>query len=58
MIEALKYCTVAGPYFKRGEDDPKIYTSNGKNIVGFCFAFKKEDRDKLFPIDERLKLWY
>ena len=58
MKEALKYATVAWPYFKRWLDDPKIHTHNGKNIVWFCFAFKQEDKDKLFPIDERLKLWY
>lgn len=58
MIKALDTCTVAGPYFKRGIDDPRIYTSNWRNIVGFCFAFKRQDRDKLFPIDDRLKLWF
>ena len=58
MIKALEFATIACPYFKRWENDPKVHTSNGKNIVGFCFAFKKEDRDKLFPIDERLQLRY
>lgn len=58
MIWMLNYHKIACPYYSRGDDEEKIYASNGKNIVWFCFMMKKETIDECFPIPDDLKLWY
>jgi len=61
-IEALmnksEFHTIACPYFTRKDDYEKLHNNNGKNIVWFAFMFKKENKDKFFPIPSDLKLWY
>lgn len=57
LIQLLDHHMIACPYFTRA-DDPKVYSSTGKKIIGFCYMFKASDKDKLFPIPSDLKLWY
>jgi len=57
MMLALETSIVSWPYFRRA-DEERIYSTNWKNIVWFCYMFKKKDRERLFPIDPRLQLWF
>ena len=50
---------VCCPYYSRWNNLNKVYDYSWptwRNIVWFCFAFKKEFSP--FPIDNRLKIWY
>lgn len=49
---------IACPYFTKADNNQKVYSSNGKNIVWFCYMIKRCNIDKLFPIPSDLKLRY
>lgn len=58
LIRLLEYHTIACSNYTRADNNQKIYVSNGKNICGFCYMIKQEDKNKLFPIPEELQLRY
>lgn len=58
MIATLEYHTVSCPYYTLWADNQHYKTQSTKNICWFCYMFKKDDANRLFPIPSDLKLWY
>jgi glycosyltransferase involved in cell wall biosynthesis len=58
LMQLLDYCIISCPYFTQKEDFNLLSTHNRDNLCWFCYMFKVEDKDKLFPIPSDLKLWF
>lgn len=64
LIEDLKENMVASPYHTQKElprDWPmgsERHDNGGFPLLGCAYMFKAEDAPKIFPIDERIKIWY